>query len=292
MRLTRQGFTLVELLTVLAVISVLVGLIMPAVQQARAAADRIRCLSQIRQLALGLHQYHDTHGHLPPAMDNSVLVKQRYLTWHGRILPWIEQEALWREVERAFALAPVIFDPPHYPIHAHFLPLLQCPSDSRRLIEIQGLPGLAPTAYLGVSGKNWGTQDGMLYNRSSIRFIQVTDGLSTTLLLGERPTSIQVRGSWYGGAGQQATGTGVGHIGVREHHDDSLVPYRCASPQHFGPASPSSLCGYMHFWSFHSGGGNFAFSDGSSRFLSYSADPVIPQLATRNGGETVGSDEF
>jgi prepilin-type processing-associated H-X9-DG protein len=94
-------------------------------------------------------------------------------------------------------------------------------------------------------------------------------------------------GNWYGGEGLFGSGATVSNLGVREIHDDERVNYRCTSPLHFAPSTPASDCGYMHYWSFHPGGANFAFCDGSVRFIRYEADQIVPALATRNGGEVV-----
>lgn len=65
-------------------------------------------------------------------------------------------------------------------------------------------------------------------------------------------------------------------------------PDNCpAGPYHFGPGRATNRCDVLHFWSLHIGGANFLFADGSVRFLSYSADDVLPALATRSGGEAV-----
>ena len=91
----------------------------------------------------------------------------------------------------------------------------------------------------------------------------------------------------YAGVGQRFTGSGDLVLGVRE---PNLLPIEAGSPcgpgaYPFSPSRFSDPCGMFHFWSPHPGGANFAFADGSVRFLSYSADPLLPALVSRAGGE-------
>jgi prepilin-type N-terminal cleavage/methylation domain-containing protein len=93
------GFTLVELLVVLAIIGTLIGLLMPAVQKARFAAMRIKCANNLRQIGLALHNYNDTHDGLPPAQVTR-FYSEYYWSWLARILPFIEQDNVLRLAER------------------------------------------------------------------------------------------------------------------------------------------------------------------------------------------------
>jgi prepilin-type processing-associated H-X9-DG protein len=124
----------------------------------------------------------------------------------------------------------------------------------------------------------------------------ISDGTSQTLFAGERPPSADFQfGWWYAGAGQLFTGSADMVLGV---HERNVLPlsigyaYGCPpGPYSFGPGRMSNQCDMFHFWSPHNGGGaNFLFADGSVHFLSYSAAPILPALATRSGGEVIPAD--
>ena len=92
------GFTLVELIVVLAIIGTLMGLLLPAVQKARHAALRIKCANNLRQIGLALHNYHDTNDGFPPAQETR-WYPEYYWSWLARLLPFIEQDNVQRLAE-------------------------------------------------------------------------------------------------------------------------------------------------------------------------------------------------
>jgi prepilin-type N-terminal cleavage/methylation domain-containing protein/prepilin-type processing-associated H-X9-DG protein len=120
-----------------------------------------------------------------------------------------------------------------------------------------------------------------------VKVTDIQDGSSNTLLVGERPASAdQIFGWWFAGAGFDAAGTADVILGVREINGDTGDYPNCpAGPYHFQPGRVDNPCDMFHYWSFHSGGTNFVMGDGSVRFLTYSADDVLPALSTRSNGE-------
>jgi prepilin-type processing-associated H-X9-DG protein len=146
---------------------------------------------------------------------------------------------------------------------------------------------VAFTAYLGVEGEDQDEKNGVLYLDSAIRFEEITDGLSRTLMVGERPPSADgYFGWWYAGEGQQRDGSADMVLGVREICTGTHALGCRLGPHDFGPGQITNQCDAFHFWSPHLGGGaNFLFADGSVHFLSYSAAPIMVALATRAGGE-------
>src|SRR5262245_25414650 len=218
----RWAFTLIELLVVIAIIAVLIGLLLPAVQKVRAAAARIQCANNLHQIALALHNYHDAHSTLPPGVTS-----QRpgepfpRMSWLARLLPYLEQDALWRGTVAAYDYLPVPYtDPPHLGFGTP-IRMFSCPADGRTL-DVQPThrdrrPAL--TSYVGVLGTAYDHTDGVLYRDSRTRLTDITDGTSNTLTAGERPPSADLwYGWWYAGFGQAGSGSADMLLGARERN--------------------------------------------------------------------------
>jgi prepilin-type N-terminal cleavage/methylation domain-containing protein/prepilin-type processing-associated H-X9-DG protein len=290
-----RGFTLIELVVVLAIIGVLLSLLLVGIQRAREAASRGSCLNNLRQVGLALHHYHDNFGAFPPGVsapgpDNPY----PWMSWHTRILPYTDNTALWEAAVRAYQIdSSLILNPPHTDLST-VVRVYTCPSDPRTAAAhpVPSYPScvVAYTDYLGNEGINAQRLDGVLYVDSRIRLADITDGTSTTLLAGERPPRPDgFLGWWYGGWGYDfATATAEDVLGVAEKCFDSAFAPQCpVGPYQYGPGRLDNPCDAFHFWSLHIGGANFLFADGSVRFLPYSASKVMRALATRAGGEVV-----
>jgi prepilin-type N-terminal cleavage/methylation domain-containing protein/prepilin-type processing-associated H-X9-DG protein len=308
----RPGFTLIELLVVIAIIAILIGLLLPAVQKVRDAANRMLCQNNLKQMGLALTGYHDLYGSYPPAIAEATGTRPRlpkqWLSWMGRTLRFVEQDNLANTMESAFATQgdkPNPFmDPPHVGFGTP-LPLYRCPADSRQYqASLVFQPGFDPvvvafTGFLGINGTNLRARDGVLYWNSAVRIADITDGTSSTLLVGERPPSWDlVYGWWYAGAGQLDKAGGFPNsgsldvtLGTAELNLRTVeIPEMNACPDGpfaFGPGTIDNPCDQFHFWSLHAGGSNFLFADGSVHFLTYEAARILPMLATRAGGEVV-----
>ncbi len=218
----RGAFTLIELLVVIAIIGVLIGLLLAAVQNVRAAAARMACTNNMRQIGIALHHHHDTHQGFPPGVSyRDGADPYPFMGWQTRLLPFLEQENLWKQAQDAYVRDPrFLHNPPHTGLAA-VLPVYACPSDSRTLSvhSIGTALQVAFTAYLGVEGTNQFRKDGLLYLDSRTRFADITDGASNTLLVGERPPSADgILGWWYAGEGQAKDGSADMVLGVQEHN--------------------------------------------------------------------------
>lgn len=284
----RRGFTLIELVVVLAIGAVLTSLIVSAVQRVRDRGLRVQCANNFRQIGLALHAYHDIHKVFPPGLRHPP-DPYPFMSWHTRILPLLEQEALWKKTQAAFAVERRFWmNPPHQGIET-VLPVFSCPANSRthQLVYPENVD-VAFSTYLGVEGLNAAVRDGILFFDSRVRLGDITDGTTNTLMVGERPPSPDFRfGWWYAGVGQALDGSADMLLGVEEHNYTFRAPTCVEGPYRFGAGQLDNMCDTFHFWSLHAGGANFLFADGSVHFLSYSAVALMPALASRAGGEAV-----
>jgi prepilin-type processing-associated H-X9-DG protein len=282
---------------VLAIVAMLIGLLLPAVQRVREAASRGKCLNNMKQIGLALHQYHDNNRAFPIGHSTSQQGERFPLMgWNARILPYIEHDALWRQAQADYARQPK--NPFGPPAHAGFgtpVRLYSCPSDGRAETAQDTHDDLraALTNYVGIVGTNSDLADGAMIGGRAISLAEITDGASTTLLVGERPPSPDFWiGWWYAGGTTSSSGAADDMLlGVRERRfgtaDNQWFWFCPNGPYEFVPGSIGDQCDAFHFWSLHSGGAHFVFCDGSVHFLSYSANAVLPALATRAGGEAV-----
>jgi prepilin-type N-terminal cleavage/methylation domain-containing protein/prepilin-type processing-associated H-X9-DG protein len=281
----RSGFTLIELLVVIAIIAILIALLLPAVQKVREAANRVECQNHEKQFALALHTYNDNYRSFPT------------LFWIVAILPYIEQQGMSQGQD---------------------LNIGNCPSDPRgpSVTWSNGSYGL--TWYLAtrsgaLNASNRILEDGILVSTSGIRFTDITDGTSNTLLIAERPPGPSPgQTTEYWGWWDQDWGPPPDYWDTRvamwastagmcntTGHNTSGNSYNCPNPQVMQMYNYTDDCGVNVAWSYHPNGLNCAMGDGSVRFISYSAAntllpasgiSVIRGLATRNGGETIGID--
>jgi prepilin-type N-terminal cleavage/methylation domain-containing protein len=308
----RRGFSLIELLVVIAIIAVLIGLLLAAVQKVRSSAERMRCVNNLKQIGLALHGYHDLNGNLPPAITEASAAQPKidypFVSWLVRILPFVEQAVMYQNMQAAYAVDSY---PWHNPPHTGLTTVMnvyKCPSDSREYLAGDAADQItaASTAYVGVNGRNLRTNDGVLYWNSHVKFLDITDGTSNTLMVGERPPSTDlVYGWWYAAAGQfdngKNTGSGAGNLGMGELNVMSGTwvesgclggPYAFGVPagaNGVGAGSLNNVCDLFHFWSLHATGTNFLTADGAVRFITYDTSPILMSaMSTRAGGEPVG----
>jgi prepilin-type processing-associated H-X9-DG protein/prepilin-type N-terminal cleavage/methylation domain-containing protein len=294
----RLGFSLIELLVVVGLIGLLVGLILPAVQKAREASARASCQNNLKQIGTALHNFHSANGRLPPLPSdqrtdpgNPNLV----LGWMALILSQMGEEAAFRESVAACSLDPNPLDnPPHAGVTA-IVSSYVCADDGRFSSPVTDQYGVKAsyTTYVGIAGVLPPGENrarlGVFGSKPGIRFGEITDGTSNTIMVGERPPPDSLQAGWwypmYSGTAEGMRGPnnqlvlGGPVLDIR----DSCV----LTGVTFGPGSTGNPCDRFHLWSLHPGGANFLFADGSTRFLPYSAASLMIALASRSGGEPV-----
>ena len=306
-RRTRAAFTLIELLVVIAIIAILIALLIPAVQKVREMAARSQCQNNMKQLAIAVHNFHDAKKRFPynglpnPPPGNGVGccgTGQAFWSWIARMLPFIEQEALYLQgnVDTVTLAASGIID--------KTIPMLFCPSDhysnaKKTLTDRADMAGtvVGLTNYKGVSGSNWGDGDPQwrypagnptshdgIYNANGIFYrigtharlhlSDITDGTSNTFMIGE---TLPDKTLW---AGWAYSNHAVGTCGIGPN---ALTPSG-------GEYIPSDWPNNYAFRSRHAGGLNFAYADGAVRFISDGISlQLYRDLASIRGGENVSA---
>lgn len=336
-RHVRAGFTLIELLVVIAIIAILIALLVPAVQKVREASARSQCQNNLKQIGLALQGYHDFYKVLPPGYNNAgnnlpdglhdATNNFVYMTWIVRILPFIEQEILWTQTVSTFQADagypsnPNPWANPPYIAAGARMSWLECPIDPKTAVtwDVPSWGGVGPVAmtdYAACNGQDRNLRNGVIYGISKIRMSDITDGTSSTLMVGEHPPSADLSWGWWfngwGVNGSSAPETNVGANEILLASDGWASLFNgCTTPNWYQPpnwltadvmdptlpSSPSPSCDVLHFWSFHPGGANFVFCDGSVHFLNYEigrggTNSVFTKLATRNGAEPVSPVDY
>jgi prepilin-type N-terminal cleavage/methylation domain-containing protein/prepilin-type processing-associated H-X9-DG protein len=310
----RSGMTLVELLVVIAIIGILVALLLPAVQAARESSRRASCLNNLRQLGLAAHQHHDVNKKFPTGLRIAVVdVSGRPTDGTNlfvELLLYFEQDNLhrrWDYKDNRNNVAGGI-----NATQAQVIEILLCPSDPLPsiIVEITAAHFIAPAwsrgfyamgSYGGSSGNRSvepGTppdflgisRDGIFFLNSAVRLADVTDGSSNTLLFGERYhhdpqfdllqpvvrpgiVSMTELGRW----GFVAGAGGMANVTL---HTAATINYQTL-PEADRLALSNRACA---FGSGHPGGANFAFADGSARFVTEDLPlEQLQALSTRAG---------
>lgn len=183
----RTGFTLVELLVVIAIIGILVGLLLPAVQAAREAARRLQCSNNLMQIGVAIHNYEMAHRVLPPGSVDAKgpivhLPKGYHHSWIVQILPMMDERIAYNKFDHAQS----VYHKINAPLRQYSIPTLACPSDPNSFSAgYSSYAGVHDSREVPIDVDNNGT----LFLNSSIRFDDITDGISQTILASEKAIS-------------------------------------------------------------------------------------------------------
>jgi prepilin-type N-terminal cleavage/methylation domain-containing protein/prepilin-type processing-associated H-X9-DG protein len=312
----RSAFTLIELLVVIAIIAILIGLLLPAVQKVRDAAARMECSNNLKQLALAVHSFNDNNKFMPynlSANHRGYDINGRSWSWISRILPYIEQDNLYKSgflnaPHGPYPTNPTSAPPANIPsfaqvpaVYAAQIPPLLCPADASSLVartDRANTGGYAcgNTNYRGVSGNNWcwgsftntghtgdcnglDNGNGIFWRQDEsrkLKLITITtaDGTSNTFMIGEDIPEKNTHCGWPNS--NYANGT------------CSIPLNNAMQAGQPGYNAPWDWPNVYSFRSRHSGGANFALADGSVRFVSDSISITLYRaLASWQGGEAV-----
>jgi prepilin-type processing-associated H-X9-DG protein len=277
------------------------------------------CSNNLKQIGLALHNYHDSFKRFPYC-TNSRFNSER-TTWAAWLFPYLEQGVIVPEI-----ITPGL--PSGTSVRNVGIPtefqakIYICPSDGNS-ISFDQYGGL--TDYLAVTAPSTEQADTLNNNPKGVfvrkchwvdspnrksmdlngppcRISSIIDGLSNTVMVGERPPlPDDTMFGWYGAWSYSEFDSVLGIANDTSHllaYPKDQTGADCPlGPQYFQPpnpiGSPYNWCDVHHFWSRHTGGGNWAFADGSVHFLTYAiGSTILPQMATKAGGEVIDSSEF
>ncbi|NLF71243.1 MAG: DUF1559 domain-containing protein [Candidatus Anammoximicrobium sp.] len=282
------AFTLVELLVVIAIIGILVSLLLPAVQAARGTARAAQCKSNLRQIGIALHHYHEVHSGFPPAFLGEATGWLPSWSWTTYLLPHLEQNGLYDDLQVMSAEfgggAPFATTPNDQT--QKVLPVFVCPADTGPNLN-HHKSGHAKSSYRGVLGNETQLvtshallirQNGAFFVNSHVSVEHITDGSSQTLAAGEcrlDPGPTGKRGAIW--------------AGMRGPTENTLWLSDSAWFLNAEPDWCINGAGEQAFSSQHPGGAQFVLADGSVRLISQTIDgTTLERLAARNDGEPVG----
>jgi prepilin-type N-terminal cleavage/methylation domain-containing protein/prepilin-type processing-associated H-X9-DG protein len=311
----RRGFTLIELIVVIAIIGILLGLLLPAVQKVREAASRVACTNKLKQIGLAMHGYHDLRGRFPPAYTwqeigvpnppvpgwggkaRDVPPPRFFLEpnwpgwgWGAFILPYVEQKAIYDQIDFTLSTnGPAALQLRSIPIAAYTCPADDAAGDTEFLTPVdRHLANASTTSYavcFGVGGFPAAypeDSNGIFRRNSKTRIMDIADGTSNTLAVGER-AAFFTKTPWVGVLADStirttpnarvfksvihpASSAGMARIGLKPLNDPWSEPYDFFSP--------------------HLNAVNFMMADGSVRWLTTNTDyDTLSALATLASGD-------
>lgn len=293
-RTPRHGFTLVELLVVMAIIGVLVALLLPAVQAARETARQTQCKNNLKQFGVAMHNYEIARRELPPGYLYKASPQGNALgfSWGAVSLPYLEHGELLEQ----FNLAAPIYDPANVAVRERQLPVFLCPSDpvSPHEFVIMGTERYAMACYVANFGPpdlddNPQQRDGVFSRNSATRLAEIRDGLSNTLMVGERQNGPFRKGAVHGNHITYETTWCAAVRDVGDPTDDHghMVLFQTGHTPNDSQSDDRDISAP------HVALAQFLMCDGSVRPLRESISFIVyTALGTRAGNEPLGAGTF
>ena len=301
----RGAFTLIELLVVIAIIGILIGLLLPAVQKVREAANRVKCQNNLKQIGLAMHNFHAAYQQFP--YGQNATQDQVRCAWTAHIFPFIELPFATSQVNNP---PTAIWSQNSAVTEKLVVKMFVCPSDGTETCPSNGW---GMTSYLGVNAGDTDQRDAWNNNTQGVfvylahytdntysalvrspvtNIASITDGTSNTVMVGERPPLPDI-GCGFWAYAEVDSSMGLPNSKQWCANQDAQGNACPGGNQWFRPGTPGNWCDGNHFWSKHTGGGNWLFADGSVHFLSYSIGTTVQgYLATKAGGEVISSNAY
>jgi Tfp pilus assembly protein PilE len=301
LRQRRYGLTLFQLLVVLAILAILIGLLLPAVQKVREAAARAQSQNNLKQIALGCHGFHDANNHFPSGNDPN------NFSAAAQLLPYLEQDNVFKSID----FKKPVDDKANADARKTMIKIFLSPSDAVMTVD----PNSGPTNYLYNAGSKPALEDndGLFYQDSKVRFVDITDGTSNTLLAGETRkgdggTKAVTVLRQHVALGKDALKEVKPDSGVQDWKDNKhIAGDRCASWMEgrflqgtfngtlkINDQRPDVSCaglGGVSGLRTDLPGTNVGMGDGSVRYVTKNISmETWKALTTRNGGEVLGAD--
>lgn len=308
----RPAFTLIELLVVIAIIGILIGLLLPAVQKVREAANRVKCSNNLKQIGIATHNLHGVYEYLPPACaqdgwTNTTASAPPYIGYNWTalawLLPYLEQDALYKMMKPAAVSgypngSPYCGGQYDKPVKA-----FQCPADTsydpttgHSLTTNGGANGFASTSYVAnyyVFGNPLATTDALKVQGAN-KFSSIVDGLSNTIFFTEGYGTCGNSGSLSSlNANLWADSTSVWRPIFCHNSTGKSISTTGYAPCYMFQVQPNFMttCDSGRAQSAHPGGINCCLGDGSVRFVAASISTTTwAQACDPQDAVPLGSD--